>query len=95
MDNLPADCILDVPALAVGGEVRSIHVGALPPGPCELSRRQVALHEMIAQAAVEGNDDLVLQALCLDPYVRSINQAKNIWREFRELYREDLPAFKY
>jgi alpha-galactosidase/6-phospho-beta-glucosidase family protein len=53
------------------------------------------LHEMIAQAAVEGNDDLVLQALCLDPYVRSITQAKNIWREFRELYREDLPNFKY
>ena len=95
VDNLPADCILDIPALAVGGEVRAIHVGALPPGPCELSRRQVALHEMIARAAVEGDDGLVLQALCLDPYVRSINQAKNIWREFRELYREDLPAFKY
>ena len=93
--NLPADAILDLPALVIGGEVRSIHVGNLPPGPCELSRRQVALHEMIAQAAVEGSDELVLQALCLDPYVRSITQAKNIWREFRELYRDDLPNFKY
>ena len=93
--NLPADAILDLPALVIGGEVRSIHVGDLPPGPCELSRRQVALHEMIAQAAVEGDDGLVLQALCLDPYVRSITQAKNIWREFRELYRDDLPNFKY
>ncbi len=93
--NLPADAILDLPALVIGGAVRSIHVGDLPPGPCELSRRQVALHEMIAQAAVEGDDGLVLQALCLDPYVRSITQAKNIWREFRELYREDLTNFKY
>ena len=50
---------------------------------------------MIAQAAVEGDDDLVLQALCLDPYVHSINQAKDIWREFREVYKEDLPNFKY
>ena len=93
--NLPADAILDLPALVIGGAVRSIHVGDLPPGPCELSRRQVALHEMIAQAAVEGDDGLVLQALCLDPYIRSITQAKNIWREFRELYREDLTNFKY
>jgi alpha-galactosidase len=95
VDNLPADAILDLPAVAIGGEVRSIHVGALPKGPCELSRRQITLHEMIAQAAVEGDDDLVLQALCLDPYVRSITQARNIWREFRALYKEDLPAFKY
>ena len=93
--NLPVNAILDLPALVIGGEVRSVHVGDLPPGPCEVTRRQVMLHEMIAQAAVEGNDDLVLQALCLDPYVRSITQAKNIWREFRELYREDLPNFKY
>ena len=90
--NLPADAILDLPALAVGGEVRSIHVGDLPPGPCELIRRQVALHEMIVRAGVEGDDSLVVQALCLDPYVRSITQAKNIWRDFREFYREDLPA---
>lgn len=95
VSNLPADAILDVPAVAIGGQVRSIYVGELPPGPCEMSRRQIALHEMIAQAAVEGDDDLVVQALCLDPYVHSINQAKNIWREFRELYREDLPSFRY
>ena len=95
VDNLPADAILDLPAVVIGGDVRSIHVGALPKGPCELSRRQITLHEMIAQAAVEGDDELVLQALCLDPYVHSITQAKNIWRDFRALYKEDLPAFKY
>lgn len=92
--NLPADAILDLPAVAIGGEVRSIHVGDLPPGPCELTRRQVALHEMIARAGAEGDDDLVVQALCLDPYVHSINQARKIWRDFREFYREDLTNFK-
>ena len=95
VSNLPADAILDLPALVIGGQVRSVYVGELPKGPCELTRRQITLHEMIAQAAVEGDDDLVLQALCLDPYVRSINQAKNIWRDFKEVYKEDLPTFKY
>jgi alpha-galactosidase len=92
--NLPADAILDVPALAIGGEVRSIHVGDLPLGPMEICRRQVTLHEMIAKATHEGDEALAVQVLCLDPYVNSITQAKNIWKDFKEVYKEDLPTFK-
>ena len=92
--NLPDDVILDVPGLAVGGEVRSIHVGDLPAGPAELCRRQTVLHEMIAQACAEGNDNLAIQALCLDPYVNSMTQAKNIWHDYRKLYKEELTTFR-
>jgi hypothetical protein len=35
-----------------------------------------------------------VQALCLDPYVRSITQARNIWSDFKEEYKNDLPTFK-
>jgi len=94
VSNLPADAIMDVPAIVVGGDVRSIHVGELPPGPREICRRQIALHEMIAQAAHEGSDSLAIQALCLDPYVNSITQAKNIWKDFRTEFKEYLTTFK-
>ncbi|MBQ9338328.1 MAG: hypothetical protein IJS14_13640 [Lentisphaeria bacterium] len=94
VDNLPPEVILDVPALAVGGEVRSIHVGKLPPAPCELCRRQTVIHEMVAQAAAEGSDSLAVQALCLDPYVPSITQARGIWADCREAYREELTLFR-
>jgi len=94
VDNLPDDVILDIPGLAIGGEVRSIHVGALPPGPCEICRRQTVLHEMIAKACEEGDDSLTLQALCLDPHVHSITQAKNIWSEFRKIYAKELTTFR-
>ena len=90
IDNLPANAIVDVPALAIGGEVRSIHVGKLPTAPAELCRRQVTLHEMIAEAAETRNDSLAVQALCLDPYVRSITAARNIWAEFKDVYAEEL-----
>lgn len=92
--NLPHDIILDVPGIAIGGEVRSIHVGELPPGPLEICRRQSVLHEMIAQATHEGNESLAIQALCLDPYVKSITQAKNIWQAFKTEYIDYLPGFK-
>ena len=91
--NLPANAILDIPGIAIGGEVRSIHVGDLPAGPCELIRRQITLQEMIAQAAAEGSDSLAVQALCLDPYVRSVTQAKQIWAEYRSVYKEELTTF--
>jgi alpha-galactosidase/6-phospho-beta-glucosidase family protein len=59
----------------------------------ELCRRQITIHEMIARAAHEGDEKLVIQALCLDPYVRSITQARRIWQDFRQEYRECLPTF--
>jgi len=94
ISNLPDDAMVDRPVVVVGGEVRSVHVGSLPPGPLEVCRRQIALHEMVAQAAVEGDDRLAVQALCLDPYVHSITQAKKIWEDFRQEYASYLPSFK-
>jgi alpha-galactosidase len=93
ISNLPSDAIVDIPAVAVGGEVRGIHLGELPLGPMEICRRQITLHEMIARAAHEGNDSLAVQALCLDPYVRSLSQARNIWADFRNEYNDYLTTF--
>ena len=94
VDNLPKEAVLDVPAVAIGGEVRTVHVGALPPGPLEICRRQVALHEMIVQAANEGSHSLAVQALCLDPYVHSITQARAIWKDYYETFKDDLTDFQ-
>ena len=49
---------------------------------------------MVAEAVAEGNDSLAIQALCLDPYVPSITQAKNIWADYRREYQEELTTFK-
>ena len=92
--NLPYDAIVDRPALVTGGDVRSVHVGELPPGPAEVCRRQIALHDMIAQAAVDGDAALAVQALCLDPYVRSLNQARAIWDDYYREYKPYLPTFR-
>ena len=93
ISNLPSDAIVDRPVVVTGGQVRSVYVGELPPGPREICRRQIALHEMIVQATVEGDETLAVQALCLDPYVRSLTQARAIWKEFRSEYAECLSSF--
>jgi alpha-galactosidase len=91
--NLPADAIVDIPAVVVGGRVRGIYVGALPEGCAELCRRQITIHRLVVEAAVKGDRNLALQAMCLDPYIKSITQAKNILNEYLKIYRKYLPQF--
>ncbi len=93
MSNLPADAIVDIPAVVVGGGVHGIYLGELPIGCMEICRRQITLHEMIARSVHEGDEQLAIQALCLDPYVRSITQARNIWQDYKKEYAEYLPTF--
>jgi alpha-galactosidase len=87
--NLPDDVILDVPAVCIGGEVRSIHVGNLPAGPLEICRRQTVLHEMLSAAVENLDNSLMVQILCLCPYITSITQAENIWNAYKEHYKLD------
>lgn len=92
--NLPYDAIVDRPVVVIGGDLRSVHVGELPPGPTEVCRRQIAVHEMVVKAVVEGDASLAVQALCLDPYVRSITQARAIWTDYYREYKRHLPTFR-
>ncbi|MFA7328837.1 MAG: hypothetical protein WC081_04960 [Candidatus Ratteibacteria bacterium] len=92
--NLPVDAIVDRPVFIASGDIRSVQVGELPMGPAEICRRQIALHEMIVKAVVSGDASLAVQTLCLDPYVRSINQARAIWDDYYREYRTYLPTFR-
>ena len=91
--NLPAAAVVDIPAVVAGGGVRGIDVGPLPPFCAELCRRQTTIHELVARATVTGDRQLALQAMALDPYVRSLTQAQRILDAFLREYRAQLPQF--
>jgi alpha-galactosidase len=91
--NLPYDAIIDRPVVVRNGQVRSIHVGNLPIGPAEVCRRQIAIHEMVVEGTVKGDESLIVQALCLDPYVTSVTQAKAIWNDYFNEYKKYLTTF--
>ena len=46
-------------------------------------------HELIVKAAVEGERQFLLQALCLDPFVKSLRVARQLMEDCLEQY---LPA---
>ena len=94
IDNLPTDAVVDVPAVAAGGEMRGVHVGPLPTFAMELCRRQITIHELLTEATVTGDREKVVQSMALDPYVRTMKQARQITDAFLNYYREELPQFE-
>lgn len=94
ISNLPEDAIVDVPVVIAGGRARGIDVGALPLFAAELCRRQITIHELIAQAAHEGSRQRFLEALCLDPFVRGLRTARKLMDDYLDENRQYLPQFR-
>ncbi len=74
--QLPSFMVVEVPA-SVGAEgLTGIRLDAMPRGFAGLLANQVAVHDLTAQAIIEGSKDLVLQALLVDPVVDQVGAAE-------------------
>ena len=65
-------------------------VGEMPRGLLGYQQLVLDTHELTAQAAVECDRDLLFRALCTDPIVNNIGDAKNIMNELLEAERDAL-----
>jgi len=91
--NLPANAIVEVPAVVNGLGMRGIGVGELPSGVAELCRRELVSAQLGVDAVVKGDRALAMQCLLLDPVIRDIDVAQMILDEYLDTYREYLPQF--
>jgi alpha-galactosidase len=65
----------------------------LPAGIAELCRRELALSSITVDACVQGDRDLALQALLLDPMINDIDTARAILDDFVTTFAPYLPQF--
>ena len=91
--NLPADAIVEVPGIISGHGIQGLNFPPLPEGIAELCRRELALSSLVVDAAVEGDRQLALQALLLDPMINDIGRARAILDDFVITFAEYLPQF--
>jgi alpha-galactosidase len=70
-----------------------LRVGDLPRVVAELCRREVERVELVVDAAVQGDRELALQALALDPTVDDLEIARRVLDDYLETHRETLPQF--
>ncbi len=74
--QLPSFMVVEVPASVDAEGLTGIRLDAMPRGFAGLLANQVAVHDLTAQAIIEGSKDLVLQALLVDPVVDQVGAAE-------------------
>ncbi len=76
--NLPANAVVEVPAVVGAAGIIGLGVGALPDGIAAVLTARAQQQEITVQAALTGDRSLALQALALDPLVHGLGVATNI-----------------
>lgn len=76
VSNLPAEAIVEAPAIANAAGLHPIVQPPLPPGIAGALATRYQWVETIVDAALEGSREKFIQALILDGYVSSIPQAE-------------------
>ncbi len=93
INNLPPDIFVETPAVVDGSGVYPVSMGDLPQPLAAFNRRDIDQTELIVEAAVRGDRNLVLQAALLDPVAESVGQAEAMIDEMLRLNAPYLPQF--
>lgn len=91
ISNLPDDIIVEVPAVVGSDGVKLCQVGPLPAQLAPICHVHGTMTNLAAQAAATGSKETALQALLLDPYIRSIKTAESILDDILE-YNKQYPT---
>ncbi len=88
--QLPDFLVVEVPAWVDRKGISGIRLDAMPQGFAGLLANQVAVHDLAAQAIIEGSRDLVVQALLVDPVVDRVGAVEPLVEAMVELQPEYL-----
>lgn len=91
--NLPAGAIVEAPGLVSAAGFTGEKMGPLPAPIAEMCRRELALSELVAEAAWHGDRDLALQAMLLDPMVTDIEAGRAVLEDLLAANAQWLPQF--
>ena len=93
INNLPRDVFVETPAVIDGGGIYPLAMGDLPAPWAAFNRRDIDQTEIMVEAAVLGDRNLVLQAALLDPVAESVSRVEVMVDEMLRLNAAYLPQF--
>jgi alpha-galactosidase len=88
ISNLPEGCCVEVPVDVDRGGLHPMAVGALPPQCAALNMTNVLVQGLAVEAHFQGDPELVMQAVALDP----LTAASLTLKEIRDMTAEMLAA---
>ena len=89
--NLPNDAIVEVPGYVDHLGMNIPVVGDLPLGCAAVCQQSVNVQRLAVEAAVHGDDNLLRQAMLLDPFTGAILNPPEVWQMVDELLVEQAP----
>jgi alpha-galactosidase len=95
IDNLPADCCVEVPCVAGAGGIEPQPVGALPRHLAALMQTNVNVQGLVVDAALSGRREPVYHAAMLDPHTAaelSLQEIRDLVDAMLEAHGERIPA---
>jgi alpha-galactosidase len=94
IENLPADCVVEVPARIDRKGIHPEKVGSLPLGIAHLLRKEIVVQEAVVEAAMSEDYDDAVRALMLDGTMPSPRVARLVLEEMIALQKDLLPLFR-
>ncbi len=85
ISNLPDDAIVEAPGYVDRNGMNIPRVGDLPLGCAAVCNQSIAVQRLAVEAAVQGDDRLLRQAMMLDPLVGAVCNPPEIWQMTDEM----------
>ncbi len=80
ISNLPDDAIVEVPGYVDANGMNIPRVGNLPLGCAAVCNASISVQRLAVEAAVHGDDNLLRQAMMIDPLVGAVCNPPEIWQ---------------
>jgi alpha-galactosidase len=96
IDNLPADCYVEVPCLVDKNGVQPTRIGTLPPHLAALMQTNINVQRLTVEAALSGKREHIYHAAMLDPHTAAELSLDQIWSlvdDLIEAHGDWLPAY--
>ncbi|MCY4062561.1 MAG: hypothetical protein OXG53_09365 [Chloroflexi bacterium] len=93
INNLPPGVFVETPAVVDGSGIYPVVMGDLPQPLAAFDRRDIDQTELIVEAALRGERNLVLPAALLDPVAEGVTQVESMVDEMLRLNANYLPQF--
>jgi len=85
IDNLPQDCIVEVPCLVDKNGVQPTRIGSLPPHLAALMQTNINVQALTVEAALTGKREHIYHAAMLDPHTAAELDLDQIWNMVDDL----------
>jgi alpha-galactosidase len=97
IDNLPQDCIVEVPCLVDRNGVQPTRIGALPPHLAALMQTNVNVQALTVEAALTQRREYIYHAAMLDPHTGAeldLDQIYSLVDDLIEAHGDWLPTYR-